>query len=394
MRIESGTPVSIDTNTGRFTVWGRLELSEQSFKEDWIQTLIFDEPSALPITEIDPAFAPLLPIGREVATTAGPIDALYVSPDGAITVVEAKLWRNPQSRREVVGQIIDYATALAEWGYDDLDRATRTHTGSSLWDVVATSTSMGSEGSFVDTVARNLRKGRFLLLVVGDGIREEVERMARYVQVAPQLQFSLALVELRVYGNPEGANRLVVPSVVARSEEVVRAVVDVDIAPEATVSVDVSVPAEASTTRGGVLSSEQFFEELASAVPPDLVKFAADFMRRFENDTRYIVEMKAASYVVRAQNPHGGSPLSLLVVTRSGYVYPGWLGQQLPKAGLPPEIGHELVADIAALTGSKVKADDPQWLEANVPLVTVAAVADQLFARLDRFAAEVAELGG
>jgi hypothetical protein len=38
---------------------------------------------------------------------------------------EAKLIRNPQSRREVVAQALDYARALTGWTYEDLQDATR-----------------------------------------------------------------------------------------------------------------------------------------------------------------------------------------------------------------------------------------------------------------------------
>ena len=57
-------------------------------------------------------FSPPRTVGREVLTAAGLIDVLYVSPAGLVTIVETKLWRNPEARREVVGQILDYAKEL------------------------------------------------------------------------------------------------------------------------------------------------------------------------------------------------------------------------------------------------------------------------------------------
>lgn len=52
-------------------------------------------PEALPATEIDPAYADPIPACREMATPAGPVDALFVNRHGALTGVECKLWRNP-----------------------------------------------------------------------------------------------------------------------------------------------------------------------------------------------------------------------------------------------------------------------------------------------------------
>ena len=221
MRINSGTPILVGSSVENACLLTRVRATDRSVNEGWIQQLIFEHPTALPLLEIDEAFAPAIPIGREVPTSAGPIDVLYVSPSGNLTLVEAKLWRHPQPRREVVGQIIDYATALALWEYEDLDDVTMQATGLSLWDLVGSNDlcPYEHEGDFVDAVSTNLQQGRFLLLVVGDGIRHDVERIATYVQVAPQLRFSLALVELRVFDVPGEGKRLVVPSVVTQTDE-------------------------------------------------------------------------------------------------------------------------------------------------------------------------------
>jgi hypothetical protein len=45
-----------------------------------------------------------------------------VTPTGLPVLVECKLWRNPQGRREVVGQILDYAKELSRWSSSDLQR--------------------------------------------------------------------------------------------------------------------------------------------------------------------------------------------------------------------------------------------------------------------------------
>ena len=136
MRIETGVPVSVGIDGAPVGAWSRIGLADRRIGEDWLQKLVFSHPETLPVSYIDPAFAPLIPIGREVPTEAGPMDALYLSPDGALVILEAKLWRNPQARREVVGQIIDYATAVAKWSFDDLDSVAMTFTAESIWRAV------------------------------------------------------------------------------------------------------------------------------------------------------------------------------------------------------------------------------------------------------------------
>lgn len=63
-----------------------------------------------------------MPVCRELSTPAGYVDAVYVNPLGRLVLAEFKLWRNPQARREVIGQILDYAKEFASWSYEDLQR--------------------------------------------------------------------------------------------------------------------------------------------------------------------------------------------------------------------------------------------------------------------------------
>jgi hypothetical protein len=73
------------------------------------KTIVHNKPNILSVFEIETGFMPLIPIGREVSTVAGYIDNLFISPEGYLSIVETKLWRNPEARREVIGQILDTA---------------------------------------------------------------------------------------------------------------------------------------------------------------------------------------------------------------------------------------------------------------------------------------------
>ena len=92
------------------------------YDENWLQQLLFETPEVLPIGEIDPAFAPAVPLCRELPTAAGPIDVAYVSEQGLLSIVECKLWRNPEARRDAVSQILDYAKEISRWSYEGCQR--------------------------------------------------------------------------------------------------------------------------------------------------------------------------------------------------------------------------------------------------------------------------------
>ena len=152
-----------------------------------------------------------------------------VTPSGLPVLVECKLWRNPEGRREVVGQILDYAKELSRWSSSDLQREVSRclkRGGNPMLDLVRAADPALDEIRFNDALTLNLRRGRFLLLIVGDGIREGVEAIVEYLQVHAGLHFSLGLIELPIYLMPDGS-RLVVPRILARTQMITRYVVQV-----------------------------------------------------------------------------------------------------------------------------------------------------------------------
>jgi hypothetical protein len=198
------------------------------YDEAFIQNLLFAHPDTLPISEIDNAFAPLIPICTELRSPAGSIDALYVNEKGMITLAEFKLWRNPEARREVIGQILDYAKEMARWDYSDLQREVSRRLGrpgNTLFEVVKAAYPEVDEKQFVDDVSRNLIKGQFLLLIIGDGIREGVESIVGFLQDYTGVQFTMALVEAAIYRLPS-SDLIIQPRILARSVIVNRTVIE------------------------------------------------------------------------------------------------------------------------------------------------------------------------
>ena len=196
--------------------------------ESDIHDLLYRFPGALPIATIDASYQGAVPVCRELYTRAGYIDALYINSLGRLMIAEFKLWRNPQARREVIGQILDYAKELASWRYADLQREVSRslkRKGNVLYDLVRAHDPAINEAEFVDNVTRHLKRGEFLLLIVGDGIREDVEDIVGFVQRHSGLHFNLALVEAALYR--DGTSHIIVqPRVLARTEIVRRGIVD------------------------------------------------------------------------------------------------------------------------------------------------------------------------
>jgi hypothetical protein len=211
---------------------GKLEKGEQVYlgemkgrNEAWLRDMLFENPEIIPTDDIDSSFGPLVPLCKELRTEAGQIDALFINERGRLTIVECKLWKNPQARREVVAQTLHYVSALCSWSYADLQRQVaaavgrqgnipfelvRNHTGAAL-----------REQQFVDAVSRSLREGRFLVLLAGDGIREGVQSLTELVNRSATRAFTFGLVEVALYRF--GKNRFAIqPRVLANTETVTR----------------------------------------------------------------------------------------------------------------------------------------------------------------------------
>lgn len=209
----------------------QVRSKEKFFNENWLQELLIMNPGLIPIDDIDSSMGFLVPLGREVSVTAGFIDNLYVAADGTICIIETKLWRNPEAHRTVVAQIIDYAKDLYQMSLSEFK------------SIVENSRINGQKISFNDRIAKQIRKadiiefeskiqeslkyGRFLMLVAGDKIYPEVAMILETIQSAPNLEFKIGLVELRVYRKNTDKHWpiLVIPKIVGKTYEVTRAVV-------------------------------------------------------------------------------------------------------------------------------------------------------------------------
>lgn len=199
----------------------RLPFSSGSYDERWLQDLIEEHPEILPTGEISVEFSPLVCIGREVEVgsddTKGCIDNLYVTPSGNIVIVETKLWRNQESRRTVIAQVIDYAKELQKWDAERLNAVAEDYTFKKegqafrIIDLLARhgGVTFDDQTTLYDCLNENLKNASFLLLIVGDGIRSNVQQLAEFLNDNASVSFRLGLVELELY--QQGSGICVVP---------------------------------------------------------------------------------------------------------------------------------------------------------------------------------------
>jgi len=392
--IQSGSPTRLE----------RIPFLEKSFREHWIQELIHTQPSLLPIDDIDSNFAPLIPLGREISTSAGSIDNLFISPEGYITIVETKLWRNPEARREVVGQILDYAKELNKWTFTDLNNAVlacNKHQKGIVESIRQYEPiDEGDIQYLIDNISKNLNRGRFLLLIVGDGIRESVEDMVEYLSQTPQLFFTLALIELQIFKFPKETDSfLVIPQVVTRTQEITRAIFRVEGAQSQNFKINIDTDLGHEEVKQGRIShkrftitADDFFEQLEQNTDKNTVDFVKRMMQNCEEKS-YNIHWGQGSVIVRLSDPEdSGIKITLFVIDKRGTIILGWSAGQLERLGLPRELSYKYSANTAMLFKNvKPSPKYPEGWIRPVPIKDLVEVYEKFIECVDQFVMEISE---
>ena len=326
------------------------ESQGRAYDEAWLRDLLFRNPEVLPIKEIDEGFDPPIPLCRELPTDAGPMDLAYVTESGRLTLVECKLWKNPEARREVVPrsstmQRKSMDGPMSNWTEQYVGRRARTGNSRCLFDLVRDKNEDIDEAAFVDGVTRNLANGRFLLLVVGDGIREGVKRLAEYLQRLAGVQFTFGLVELAMFELPAASTPgglIVEPRVLARTVEIERAIVR-RADPGVAVEEPPTLPTGRATRRR--LTEDGFYDEIGKMdqALPDRLR---EFFGRVE-DLGLDVIAETASMVLRWRREDGRN-IYFGILSVNGRLNTGSIVRRAEEYG-NPQVGLDYLRSLAAI---------------------------------------------
>ena len=177
---------------------GRLEpLEERPFStEDELQALIAEHPELLDGEQIrpgDPRRWILITREKGIAETSDAaarwaIDHLIIDQDAVPTLAEVKRGSNPEIRRTIVGQMLEYAAHAAQtWTADELRRTFEESTnakgldpGDELATLLGEDREPDADG-FWQNVSTNLAAKRLRLLFVADDIPDPLERVVEFL---------------------------------------------------------------------------------------------------------------------------------------------------------------------------------------------------------------------
>ena len=153
------------------------------------------------------------------------LDHLFVTRDAKPVLVEVKQAANTQLRREVVGQLMEYAAnAVVHWSRDDIVQAfTRTCGGDdaaqeTLNDFLRQGggeNELSDHDVFWQRVEANLRAGELWLVIVADEIPRELSRIVEFLN--EQMLATVQAVELRWF-TAENGTKALVPRIIGATE--------------------------------------------------------------------------------------------------------------------------------------------------------------------------------
>jgi len=152
------------------------------------------------------------------------LDNLFVTQAGEPVLVEVKQAKNTQIRREVVGQLLDYAAnGSAYWEPGTLEAAFRAQSERDgrdpdelLREFLADTGPLADPAQFWVRVDDNLASGRMRLVIVADRIPRELARIVEFLNEQMDKATVLA-VELTYYIGEKGL-RTLVPKVIGETE--------------------------------------------------------------------------------------------------------------------------------------------------------------------------------
>lgn len=195
----------VKDSTGKKT----LLTSEPFADEKELEDILAEKPQLM----IDEGEPNVSLVKRQVTFEGtGIADLLLIDSDGLPMVVEVKLGRNSESRRQVVGQVFDYVSSLTLLTVDELDQKV----AGTLKEAIRV---LGREESEEDAIEKcwqacgtNLRAGKARVVVAIDEASEDLIRILRFLNEHSDLD--VRLVELKKYLDRESSEIYFVPRLI------------------------------------------------------------------------------------------------------------------------------------------------------------------------------------
>jgi len=250
----------------------RCSARELGLDEAWLRDAIFNNPGLV----IGPCDAAGLsddewyPWQREFGVDVGRIDVLLLSSQGRVAIVETKLATNPELRRRVLAQVLDYLTHLADRFEDDMPDIPLDADGRPVAEP--------------EDIRESIAQGDVLVIIASDEVDARVSRLSQTLLSGHFIkQWDLALIDVALYRPLDAShNYLVVPHLrnVVRSvpRQVVKIIVEGE-TPRARIEIERITRDVSSTSTRQRWDEQRFFQRLEDETVPEAVRKLARGLR-------------------------------------------------------------------------------------------------------------------
>lgn len=206
--------MKILTRTKSEKAWKLVESAAYEGEKE-LQALLAESPSLISIQDVREGASPLVVAVREFPLPlTNSLDLLAFSANGDMTLIECKLASNPQIKREVIGQALEYGGQLWQMSYEDLDAKIRIRAGKPLAELMreALGETIWDEEAFRENVESALSEGSFILMIIVDQVTDELSRIIHFVNNCGRPAFSFAALEMRRFQSE--TTEMLVPRVI------------------------------------------------------------------------------------------------------------------------------------------------------------------------------------
>ena len=114
----------------------------------------------------------------EFQSGVGPSDVVAIDRENGLTLVECKLAPNREIRREIIGQVLDYASRFWRMSVEDFDAKWIARTGRSVF------ADEGDSNELWTRLEKSLSSGEFRIVLAVDEINDDLRRIVEYLNHA------------------------------------------------------------------------------------------------------------------------------------------------------------------------------------------------------------------
>ena len=344
--------------------------------ENHLQKLLADYPNLIPTgLTAGSARRRWLPVSREVGipseehgSRTWALDHLFLDQDGVPTLVEVKRSTDTRIRREVVGQMLDYAAnAVAYWPLEEIRQQFEKRCQFDQVDPDAELAGFleaeNDASVFWASVKTNLQAGRIRMIFLADAIPPELRRIVEFLNIQMDPAEVLA-VEVKQYAG-EGVQTFV-PRMIGQTAESER-------------------KKYSTQTGNGQWDESSFFRDLEARCGATEIQVARKLLHWTQQGSKEVwwgQGQRMGSFVNRTMI--GGQEFNIFAVWTYGKIeiYFQWLRKKPAFADKAKRL--EFLAKLNAIPGIDLPQDATER-RPNIPLGTIASpdASAKFFAVLD-----------